>query len=260
VGTSTVSVPLPRHAWFCGVRAIIWKNLVIARRSRRELFMAGAFATVWIGFLAALKFGLYRYSHQGGGLPEEQVRDFDMALVGMLAFLAFLLQRSLSFDFRRDGRHLVGFRTLPTGGLGLALAELAVPVGLCLALQTIGVLVLIAFGVHWRFLFVLLAFPAVALGLNGVWNLHYLLAATRRAGGKAESASPVTLLMVVALSFLIFYPAGWLAIEAGRRVTSQQASIALGVGVWLVTQYAVDFLVVALIVRLFQRFEVASDT
>jgi hypothetical protein len=95
--------------------------------------------------------------------------------------------------------------------------------------------------------------------LNAVWNLHYLLAATRRAGGKAESASPVTLLMVVALSFLIFYPAAWLALEVGRQVTSQNSSIALGIGVWLGTQYGIDFLLIALIVRLFHRFELASD-
>jgi hypothetical protein len=259
-GVSAVSAGLPRHGWFYGARAIVWKNLIVARRSRRELFMAGAFAAVYIGFLAALRWVLRRYAHEGGGLGEQQVRDFDMALIGMLAFLAFLLQRSLSFDLRRDGRHLVGFRALPIGSLGLVLAELAVPVSLCLALQTIGLLVLVMFGVEWRFFVFLLAFPAVALGLNGVWNVHYLLAATRRTGGKAESASPITLLMIVALSFLIFYPAGWLAIEVGRHITSQTTSVVSGASVWLATQYAIDFLVVALIVRLLQRFETPSDS
>lgn len=254
-GLSTVSAPLPRNGWFFGVRAIIWKNVVIACRSRRELFMAGAFAAIYIGFLTGLRWTLRRYSQEGGGLPEQQVRDFDLALIGMLAFLGFLVQRSLSFDFRRDGRHLAGFRGLPIGGFGLVLAELAVPVSVCLFLQAVGLLVLIMFGVEWRFLVFLLAFPAVALGLNGVWNVHYLLAATRRAGGKAESASPVTLLMVVALSFLIFYPAGWLAIEAGQHLRSQTSSIALGLAVWLVTQYSIDFLVLALMARLFERFE-----
>jgi hypothetical protein len=66
--------------------------------------------------------------------------------------------------------------------------------------------------------------------------------------------------MIVALSFLIFYPAGWLAIEVGRHITSQTTSVVSGASVWLATQYAIDFLVVALIVRLLQRFETPSDS
>ena len=73
-------------------------------------------------------------------------------------------------------------------------------------------LIALAVVIAWLLLVMVLGFPAVAVALNGVWNLHYLLAATRRAGGKAESASSFTVLMVVALSFLIFYPAGWAAI------------------------------------------------
>ena len=59
------------------------------------------------------------------------------------------------------------------------------PIALCLLFQAISLLALIIVArFEWQILlFILLAFPAVALGLNGVWNAHYLLAATRRAGG-----------------------------------------------------------------------------
>ncbi len=254
------SFPLPKRAWFQGVRAIVWKNLIVARRSRRELLIASTFTFIYVGFLAALRWLLRHYIIQGGELPERQVRDFDMALIGMLGFLAFLLQRSFPFDFRRDGRHLVTFRTLPVTPLGITLAELALPIICCLLFQAAGMSVLMLFArFDWRLiLFVLLAFPAVALGLNGVWNAHYLLAATRRAGGKAESASPITLLMVVALSFLIFYPAGWLALEVGRKVYTKYSET-LAVATWLVTQYLVDFLLILLLARLFQRFELSRE-
>ena len=92
----------------------------------------------------------------------------------------------------------------------------------------------------------------------GIWNLHYLLAATKRAGGKAESASSVTVLMVVALSFLIFYPAGWAAVTIGRRVSGLICE-SVGFAVLLGVQYAVDFCLLLLLAKLFQRFEVSDE-
>jgi len=136
-----------------------------------------------------------------------------------------------------------------------------VPVALCLAFQAIGVVALMSFArFDWfMMLFFLLAYPAAAVAINSVWNLHYLLAGTKRAGGKAESASPVALLMVVVLSFLIFYPAGWLALEVGQHVRSRLAEpLAFATG--LAVQYLVDFVLVVLLARLFQRFEVSRDS
>ena len=108
-------------------------------------------------------------------------------------------------------------------------------------------------------LLALLVFPAVALASNCVWNLHYLLAATKRAGGQAESDSPVGILMVVALSFLIFYPAGWTALEVGRHRVGH-FSEPLAFATFLAVQYAVDLLLVLMLARLFQRFEVSRDS
>jgi len=65
-------------------------------------------------------------------------------------------------------------------------------------------------GFEWPILLLLLfAYPAIALTLNSVWNLQYLLSATRRAAGHSQSPSAVGTLMVVVLSFLVFVPAVW---------------------------------------------------
>jgi hypothetical protein len=253
------SAALPRVPLFHGIGAIIWKNLVVATRSKRQIFLAAGFTFTYTGFLIALRVVLHRLMAEGGQLPERDLRDFDNGLASMLVGLAFFLQRSFAFDFRRDGQHLVTFRTLPISPLALALAEISVPTFFCLAFQAVAVLALMLCGrFEWMLLLaMLLGFPAVALALNGVWNLHYLLAATKRAGGKAESASSVTVLMVVALSFLIFYPAGWAAITIGRLVTGPTCE-PVGFAVWLTVQYAIDFCLLLLLAKLFQRFEVSD--
>jgi hypothetical protein len=254
------SACLPRGRFFRGAGAIIWKNLVVAARSKREMSLAICSTLIYSGLLVVLRWLMHQFMIQGGSLPERHLRDFDLTLVGLLAFLAFFLQRTFPFDFRRDGAHLVGFRNLPMTPLALVLAELAVPTILCLAFQSLGLVLLLLFArFEWSVVVgLLLGFPAVALALNGVWNLHYLLAATRRAGGKAESASPVTMVMVVILSFLIFYPAGWVALKVGRS-TFGPASEALAFGSWLAIQYLVDFLLVIVLGKLFERFEIARD-
>jgi hypothetical protein len=254
------SAALPRLSLFHGVGAIIWKNLIVATRSKRQIFLAAGFTFIYTGFLLALRVVLHRLMAEGGQLPEHDLRDFDNGLASMLVGLAFFLQRSFAFDFRRDGQHLVTFRTLPISPFALALAEISVPTLFCLAFQAVAIVALMFCGrFEWMLLLVmLLGFPAVALALNGVWNLHYLLAATKRAGGKAESASSVTVLMVVALSFLVFYPAGWAAVTIGKRVPSPICE-PVGISVWLAIQYGVDFCLLLLLAKLFQRFEVSDE-
>jgi hypothetical protein len=251
---------LPNLPLFRGFGAIIWKNLVVAGRSKRQIMLAAGFTFIYTGFLIALRVILHRLMTEGGQLPERDLRDFENGLASMLVGLSFFLQRSFPFDFRRDGQHLVTFRTLPISPLALALAEISVPTLFCLAFQAVAVLALMLCGrFEWSLLLVMLfGFPAVALALNSVWNLHYVLAATKRAGGKAESASSVTVLMVVALSFLIFYPAGWAAITVGRLFPGPICE-PVGFAVWLIIQYAVDLCLILLLAKLFQRFEVADE-
>jgi glucose uptake protein GlcU len=254
------SVVLPRFSLFHGVGAIIWKNLVVATRSKREILLAAGFTFIYTGLLVALRAVLHRLMAEGGELPARDLRDFDNGIAYTLVGLTFFLQRSFAFDFRRDGPHLVAFRTLPISPLALALAEISVPTLFCLGFQAVAVLALMLCGrFEWFLLLVMvLGFPAVALALNGVWNLHYLVAASKRANGKAESSSAVTVLMVVALSFVIFYPAGWAAVTVGR-LTPGPICEPVGFGVWLVVQYAVDFCLLLLLARLFQRFEVSDE-
>ena len=251
------SARLPRFPVFRGAGAIVWKNLIVARRSRRELLMAFVFTVVFTVPLMALLWLLRDLMSKGGEASALEVTGFHTGIALFLGFLAFLLQRTFPFDFRGDGNHLVGFRTLPVSPVALALAEITVPVVFCLAFQALGVAVLTVYAsFDWTtMLLMLMAYPAVALAVNAVWNLHYLLSATRRTSNCAQPASAVGTFMVVALSFLIFYPAGWTAV----RLSDRGMSIAWATAGFLVVQYLIDWILLLMLARLFQRFEVSRD-
>ena len=106
------------------------------------------------------------------------------------------------------------------------------------------------------FLLVVLAYPAVALALNSVWNLHYLLTATKRAAGQSGSPSAVGTLLVVGLSFLVFLPAVWCALRLAPR-WGPDFGIPIPLATGLAVQYAIDFLAVLLLAKVFERFEVS---
>jgi len=147
--------------------------------------------------------------------------------------------------------------------LALTLSEIAVPTTLCLLAQGCGVIPLMIWGKFDRptFVLVVLGYPAVSLALNAVWNIHYLMAAARRIAGKASSSTAVGTLMVVALSFLVFYPAGWTTIKVANLFVSQNQSLAFALAAvsGLAVQYGIDLLLVMAIATLFQRFEIARD-
>jgi hypothetical protein len=210
---------------------------------------------------------------------------FHLGLAFGIAILAPFLQRVFPFDFRRDGRHLLDFRTLPMSPMSLVLAELAVPVAFVLVCQAVGLVPLLIYArFDWPMVLLLLfAYPAIALALNSVWNLHYLLSATRRAGGHSQSPSAVGTLMVVVFSFLVFIPAIWtarrllgcLSARAGLVLTGDgfqgvgnaeallrflHAGVPLTGAGALGVQYVVDFLLLLALARLFQRVEVSRDS
>jgi len=261
---SLCSTRLPKFTLFHGVGAIFWKNLVVARRSKRDLTLACAFTLIYTALLAAIRWGLRDAMSRGGELSAGEMADFDNGVLLLLASLAFLLQWAFPFDFRRDGAHLVGFRTLPVSPFALVLAEIAAPTLFCLAFQALGIgLLMICGRFDWPVLALMLfGYPAIALALNGVWNLHYLLSATKRAGGQGQSASAVGTLMVVALSFLIFFPAGWTSVQIGDHFVERggKPGVALAAGAFLAIQYSIDFMLVLLLAKLFQRFEVSRDS
>ena len=263
-GPTLGSMRLPQAAFFRGVGAIVWKNLVAARRSRREMLLAGCFVLVYTGFFTALLWIYHGLGRHAGGVPLYEARGFTTGIALFLGMLGFLLQRMFPFDFRRDGPHLLSFRTLPNSALAVALAELAVPTALCLAAQACGVVPLIVLGkFDWpTSLLVVLGYPAVALALNSVWNLHYLLAAGRRAQGRGESATAVGMVLVVAMSFLVFYPAGWTTVTVANHLPTRFNNLGptLAAGSGLLVQLAVDVLLVLCLARLFERYEISRDS
>ena len=257
------SAALPRLTILHGVGAILWKNLVAVSRCRREMLVASFFTFTYTGFFTALLWIYHDLTKRAGGGPLYEARGFTTGIALFLGMLAFFLQRMFPFDFRRDGQHLLNFRTLPVSPLALTLAEIAVPTLLCLAAQACGVIPLIIFGkFDWpTVILVVLGYPAVSLALNSVWNVHYLLEAVKRMDGRATSTSAVGMVMVVALSFLVFYPAGWTTIKiANHFIENQPLAFALAGVAGVTVQYGIDLLLVLAMARLFQRFEISRDS
>ena len=250
----------PRIPGFTGVGAIIWKNLVVARRSKRELLWVSGFAFIYTGFTFALLY-LYAYYSKKAEVPPptNETSGFHIGVALFLATLTFFLQRMVPFDFRRDGHHLLNFRTLPFSSFGITCAELAVPTVFCLALQAPCIIAILFYAnFPWLLLVLIpLAYPAVVVALNIIWNIHYLLAASQRAAG--QNVSAVGTLIVVALSFLVFYPAGWTALRVGNYLP-EHSGIELPLGVGLFVQYAIDVFLLFVLTRLYHRLEASQET
>ena len=235
---TTTSLAFPRFPVFRGAGALLWKNLVAARRSKRSSSSRSGFtAVVVIPLTAILRL---EQSLVGGGVTglEMEARQVQFGVAVFFASLAFLLQRSTPFDFRHDGLHLMNFRTLPFSANATTMAELAVPIGLCLAFQSLGIISLIVYG---RFnstlatgsalaelLAVVLSYPAVAMAVNAIWNTHYLLSNAHR----SRSTTAVGTLVIVSLSVLVFFPpagsppisTGKLRVSFGRSGVSPSSS------------------------------------
>ncbi|SPE62910.1 membrane hypothetical protein [Verrucomicrobia bacterium] len=289
--TEAASAGLPTLSFFGGVGAIIWKNLLAARRSQHQLLVAVLLTALNAGGLVALLRHIHAEFHAAPAaqLSSPQVvtalLTFHLGLAFWMAILAPFLQRIFPFDFRRDGRHLLDFRTLPLSPLWLVLAEVAVPVACVLLCQAAGLIPLFIYArFDWPMLLLLIfAYPAIALALSSVWNLYYLLSATRRAAGHAQSPSAAGTVMVVFVSFLVFVPAVWTA-RFLARFLSERAGVVLSADslqglvnfdAWLRflhsgiplsgagalgVQYLVDFLLLLALARLFQRAEVSHDS
>ena len=259
------SARLPRFPLFQGVGALVWRNLMAVRRSRKDLLAAFAFVGIYSTILIALLWKFHQYVARapvtlGSDAPEVSL-SFHLGVAIFIAALAFFLQRLFPFDFRRDGNHVVGFRTLPVSPLALVLAEVSVPTFLVLVSQAVGLVPLLIFGrFPWPLLPpLLLSYPAIALALNSVWNLHYLLTAARQAAGRAEAASPAGTLMVVVFSFLVFFPAIWTAQRLCHFLSGPQA-LPFAITTGLAIQIGIDVLMILALAGLFQRFEVSRDT
>ena len=289
--TDAHSAGLPRLALFGGVGAIVWKNLVAARRSQRQLLVAFILTVLYAGGLVAVLQHIHTELREARpdqlASPEAEMAriTFHLGIAVWIAIMAPFFQRIFPFDFRRDGRHLRDFRTLPMSPLWLVLAEVAVPAGCVLLCQAVGLVPLLIYArFDWPIgLLLILAYPAIALALNCVWNLFYLWSATRRAAGNTQAPSAVGTAMVVVPSFLVFVPAVWTALHLGRWL-AQSAGVFLtsdglqgltNSGAWLRffhvglpltgagtlgVQYLVDLVLLLALARLFQRAEVSNES
>jgi hypothetical protein len=289
--TEADSAALPPLSILGGFGAILWKNLLAARRSRRQLLVATLLTVLYASGLVAL---LWRVRAEVGPAAPGQIAPAEMVMarfafhLGLafgIAILALFLQRIFPFDFRRDGRHLLDFRTLPISSFCLVLAEVAVPVACVLVCQAVGLILLFIFaGSDWPILLLLLlAYPAIALALNLVWNLYYLMSAARQATDHRQSPSAVGSAMVVVFSFLVFIPGIWTARFLARYLGERAGVVLTADGLqgltnsdaWLKflhagipltgagtvgIQYLVDFLLLLALARLFQRVEVSRES
>src|SRR5260221_680976 len=107
------------------------------------MILAAFFTLAYTGAFTALLWIFHDLEKKGGAAPLYEARAFTTGIAMCLGMLAFFLQRMFPFDFRQDGQHLLGFRTLPVSPFAVALAEITVPTTLCLLAQSIGLIPLL---------------------------------------------------------------------------------------------------------------------
>jgi hypothetical protein len=195
------------RGFFNGALSVVWKNLLCARRSLPSLLVALAYTLVvvvpWL--LLVLVMG------QAGSYDEWAVNG---AIPLTLAALPLLLQTALPFDFRLDGPRLAELKNLPFSSFQAVISVIAVPTLLCVGFQVFGLALLVPFTPFslGTLIAMVFGFPAVAVGVNVVWNLQYLLFAVRKTSGvsKPEKRSTFGALFVLGLAFGVFFPSCWL--------------------------------------------------
>ena len=192
---------------FNGALSVVWKNLLCARRSLSSLLVALAYTLVvvvpWLLLVLVMR--------QAGSYDDWAVNG---AIPLTLAALPLLLQTALPFDFRLDGPRLAELKNLPFSSFQAVTSVIAVPTLLCVGFQVFSLALLLPFTPFslGTLMAMLLGFPAVAVGVNAVWNLQYLLFATKHSSGvgKPEKRSTFGALFVLGLAFGVFFPSCWL--------------------------------------------------
>jgi hypothetical protein len=169
-----------------------------------------------------------------------------------IGFIPVLLQTTLPFDFRLEGQRLLELRTLPVSSWRAALAVIAMPALLCLTCQALSFLSLNLAG-RFRLetvLMVICGYPAIAIGVSAVWNIHHLLFVSNQscAVGRPNATKAEGALMVLAMAFGVFFPAGFVLKTLSSTPTLAGSSA-------IVIQYAVDWCLIIVLAHLFERFE-----
>jgi len=236
-------IPLPGFGLFRGEGAVAWKNLLVAGRSLRVLFMSAILTLVFL-----IPFGTGVAGERGGGI---------MGLV-FGALLPLFLQPHLAFDFRRDFDHFAELKSLPVSSTRLAAAQLGVPVAISLAMQALYFAGLAALrGIDGAWIPVLfLACPALTLAVLAVANVVYLLFPTRAVteSGRPNPGGVAGGIVVTGFGVAAAVLPAALAFAALRSWTIEGALTAA-----ILVQCGVDSLLVLLLGRLFARFDLARE-
>ncbi len=118
-------------ACFSGSMALVWKNLICARRSIPRLLLALFYTAIvvlpWLSIFLMMR--------QSGSFDPWAVNG---ALPLTLAALPLILQTTVPFDFRLDGHQLSQLKVLPFSGIRAVLGIIAVPVGICVFFPVLG--------------------------------------------------------------------------------------------------------------------------
>ena len=114
---------VPHLPWLGGAGPIAWRQCTNAVRNGRSVALMMVLLGVAIGVPA---------------MRAEAEHKSALALsIGMYAWLAILLSMMVRFDFRTDIEQMDWLKVLPIPATSLALGQLAVPVLLCTAMQTL---------------------------------------------------------------------------------------------------------------------------
>jgi hypothetical protein len=241
--TSAISGQLPLADYFYGAGAILWKNIVNARRSRQQLILA-VICTLLLNLPWILDITL------SAKAPGDEVLVLGAVFLGLLPLV---LQRTLPFDFRHDGRQLSELRTLPLSPLLISLNEIIVPALVTLALQFASIFCLVFFLTGLRqlwleLLLILFLYPLIALGVNAVWNLHYLMFSSKKRATSGTSGN----ILVVFMSLIIFVPAG-LVSQAYQSNPVMGGFVAAGL------QLVIDAVLIFALGRLFENLRPGEE-
>jgi hypothetical protein len=246
---------------FYGVRVLVWKHLVNALRTRRELVHAALITVAYVGVVKIamdrdlIVFSRAMDTRRVGG--EEYSQWTALALINAtiwIGFLGLLLQRTLPFDFRSDGNRIDDLRVLPFSPRSVAMVELAVPILFTLLFQmaAIGFLWLTGMFPSSIIWWSLVAFTAMNTALAGMGNIFHLLYSAKV--GHSQSGGVLGAFLLVALSLSALTPAIGTYIRLARSAPGVPALLG-GIGV----QCVIDVLVILTLAKVFQRCELSRE-
>jgi hypothetical protein len=250
---TVLSAAMPSLGIFQGTcGALIWKNLLCARRSRGRLLYALACTLLVTASSLTVVLALRNMS------DGENLFELNMVVPSMIAFLAFLLQTAFPFDLRLDASHLSALKTLPITPRRLAFGLIAVPTILSMLFQGISLLTLSIFTPFPGsiLLAMIFGFPALILTIQFTWNINYLLTIVTGSSQLAvRKANAISVFVVLTALAALFWPAGYAQLELIRR-NLDGLGLATGVGI----QYLVVLGLLALFANLIGKPEAKTET